>query len=325
VFAYNQPCTYTLAAIVQRGSGQSLVDYLRPRLFDPLGIGDVAWIEHPAGQNIGFSGLHATTDAIARLGQLYLQRGRWADRQLLDPAWVDEATRSQVENPLEPNPDWRQGYGFQFWMARHGYRGDGAFGQFCIVLPEADLVIVTTAQTLDMQGILDAVWAHILPAIDRVGADPGADGRLAERLANGALPVAPAKADPDDRGAWDGASFVAGRRSETEAAELGELGIALTGVGMRAGAAGWLITLADAGGRLEAPVGTGEWAVSELSGVPVAIAGGWSDPDTFVADVIFLDTPHSVRLLCSGPDRTFAAHWRSTPLHPHSVLELRRP
>ena len=81
----------------------------------------------------------------------------------------------------------------------------------------------------------------------------------------------------------------------------------------------------DVGGRLEVPVGVGEWALDESAGVPVAVSGGWSDPDTFVADVIFLDTPHSVRLLCSGPDRTFAAHWRSTPLHPHSVLELRRP
>ena len=196
VFAYNQPCTYTLAAIVQRGSGQSLIDYLRPRLFDPLGIREMAWLERPAGQNLGFSGLHATTDAIARLGQLYLQRGRWGDRQLLDPAWVDQATRTQVENPREPNPDWRQGYGFQFWMARHGYRGDGAFGQFCIVLPEADLVIATTAQTLDMQGILDAVWAHIVPAIDRTGA-ADTDERLAERLASATLPAVPAGVRPE--------------------------------------------------------------------------------------------------------------------------------
>jgi CubicO group peptidase (beta-lactamase class C family) len=112
VFAYNQPCTYSLAAIIQRRSGQSLVEYLRPRRFEPLGIGEVAWLEHPPGRNIGFSGMHATTDAIARLGQLYLQRGGWGSRQLLAPDWVEQATRTQVENPREPNPDWRQGYGF---------------------------------------------------------------------------------------------------------------------------------------------------------------------------------------------------------------------
>ena len=100
-FAYNQPCTYSLAAIVQRESGQTLVDYLRPRLFDPLGIGEVGWQQHPPGRAMGFSGLHATTDAIAKLGQLYLQRGWWGDRQLLPSEWVDEATSTQVDNPEE--------------------------------------------------------------------------------------------------------------------------------------------------------------------------------------------------------------------------------
>src|SRR6185436_14258624 len=115
------------------------------------GIEAAAWIESPPGQDIGFSGFHTTTDAIARLGLLYLQGGRWGDRQLLDPSWVAEATSQRVDNPNEENPDWSQGYGFQFWMARHGYRGDGAFGQFCCVLPEQDVVVATTCATEEMQ------------------------------------------------------------------------------------------------------------------------------------------------------------------------------
>ena len=333
VFAYNQPCTYTLAAIVQRQSGHSLVDYLRPRLLDPLGIEDVAWIENPPGQNLGFSGLHATTDAIARLGQLYLQRGRWGDRQLLDPAWVDEATRKQVDNPLEPNPDWRQGYGFQFWMGRHGYRGDGAFGQFCIVLPDADVVIATTAATLDMQAILDALWTHLLPAIDadRPGVEAGveaggeADRRLADRLAAATLPPVPAKADPDDRSVWDGATFLPGDRPQTEASPLGEIGIRITEVALHAGDDGWLLSITDDGGRLELPIGHDGWKNAEPAGVPVAVSGGWSGPDTFAADVIFLDTPHTLRLLCSGPERTVTPQWQTIALHPKSVLQLRHP
>ena len=138
VFAYNQPCTYALAAIIQRLTGQTLTAYLRPRLLDPLGIGEVGWQQYPDGRDIGYSGLHATTDAIARLGLLYLQRGVWNGQRLLSEEWVAQATRVQVETetPNQPNPDWRQGYGFQFWMSRHGYRGDGAYGQFCVVLPE---------------------------------------------------------------------------------------------------------------------------------------------------------------------------------------------
>ncbi len=193
VFAYNQPCTFSIAAIIQRAAGMPLTEYLRPRLWDPLGIGEVGWLTDGYGREIGFSGMHAATDAIAKLGQLYLQRGRWGDRQLLDPGWVDEATRSHIDNPQGENPDWRQGYGFQFWMARHGYRGDGAYGQFCVILPEHDAVLAITGQSIDMQAVLDAAWAHLLPALTSGDADAGgsatadAEGLLAERLASAAL------------------------------------------------------------------------------------------------------------------------------------------
>ena len=112
VFAYNQPCTYSLGAIIQKLSGQTLTEYLRPRLFEPLGIEHYGWIQGPPGRDLGFSGFHTATKAIAHLGQLYLQQGRWEGRRLLDPAWVAEATSRRIENPDEPNPDWRQGYGF---------------------------------------------------------------------------------------------------------------------------------------------------------------------------------------------------------------------
>ncbi|MBO0804676.1 MAG: beta-lactamase family protein [Nocardiopsaceae bacterium] len=165
VFAYNQPCTYTLASIVQRVTGQPLVAYLRPRLFDPIGIGEVTWEESPPGQVLGFSGLSATTDAVARLGELYLRGGRWHGRQIMPADWVAEATRPQVATPPDARrPDWERGYGFQFWMSRHGYRGDGARGQFCLILPEQDAVVAITADSRDMQGVLDAAWTHLLPA-----------------------------------------------------------------------------------------------------------------------------------------------------------------
>jgi CubicO group peptidase (beta-lactamase class C family) len=325
VFAYNQPCTYSLAAIIQRRSGQTLVDYLRPRLFEPLGIGDVGWLEQPPGQNIGFSGLHATTDAIARLGQLYLQQGRWGDRQLLDPAWVAEATSRQVDNPNEDNPDWRQGYGFQFWMARHGYRGDGAFGQFCVVVPEADLVFVTTAATENMQGILDAVWAHVLPAMSAGEPDAAADRRLADRLAQAALPPVSAEAEPENQELWDGATFRAGPIATSVESPIGPPGPQVTQARLRATEDGWRLALADASGRLEMPIGRKDWAVTDSDGVPLAVSGGWTDADTFTADVIFLETPHTLRVSCTGSDRTLTALWRTISLHSHGILQLRKP
>ncbi|MCZ4609317.1 serine hydrolase, partial [Streptomyces sp. Lzd4kr] len=183
VFAYNQPATFTLSAIVQRTSGQSLTEYLRPRLLDPLGIGEIAWLRHRSGQELGFSGLHATTDAIARLGQLYLNGGVWEGERLLPESWVAEATRVQIANAGGmPGDDWQLGYGFKFWMSRHGYRGDGAFGQFCIVLPEHDAVIATTADTWDMQTVLNLVWEHLLPAF---GPAPRTGGEAAGAAADG--------------------------------------------------------------------------------------------------------------------------------------------
>lgn len=155
-----------LSVIITRLTGGRLIDYLRPRLFEPLGIGPAYW----AGMgpyDLGFSGLHLQTDAIARLGQLYLQDGVWNGGQLLPAGWVAQASSVQVDNPREPNPDWRQGYGFQFWRCRHnGFRGDGAYGQFCVVLPDQDAVVAITAATGDMQAILDAAWAELVPNYD---------------------------------------------------------------------------------------------------------------------------------------------------------------
>ena len=101
VFAYSQPCTYTLASIIQRNAGMSLTRYLRPRLFDPLGIGHVGWHTLPPGREQGFSGLHARTEDIAKLGLLYLQRGQWDGTQLIPAEWVAEATSRQVANPTK--------------------------------------------------------------------------------------------------------------------------------------------------------------------------------------------------------------------------------
>ena len=167
-FMYNTPATYMLSAIVQKVTGQTVLDYLTPRLFEPLGIEKPTWDASPQGISIGGYGLYLRTEDIVKFGQLYLQKGKWDGKQLIPAAWVAEATSKQVENGNARharNPDWSQGYGFQFWQCRHGaYRGDGKDGQFCIVLPKQDAVIAITAKTGNMQQQLDLVWEHLLPA-----------------------------------------------------------------------------------------------------------------------------------------------------------------
>ena len=141
-FLYNTPATYMQSAIVQKVTGQTVLDYLRSRLFEPLGIENPTWGTSPQGISLGGYGLNIRTEDIAKFGQLYLQKGQWNGKQLVPAKWIEAATARQTSNGSNPNSDWDQGYGYQFWRARHAaYRGDGAFGQFCVVLPKEDAVV----------------------------------------------------------------------------------------------------------------------------------------------------------------------------------------
>lgn len=304
VFAYNQPCTYTLAAIVRRVTGGSLVAWLRPHLLDPLGIDDLAWRRDDTGAELGYSGCYAPTDAVAKLGQLYLQGGVWDGERILDADWVEQAISTQVANPDEANPDWSQGYGFQFWMARHGFRGDGAYGQFCVVLPEQDVVLAMTGQSLDMQAVLDAVWEHLLPAVDRasdassasalearltsLGLPPVQGGRLPEHLADVELRSRP-------RGILDAVTFARG-------------------------ADGIRLTITDDGRSESVLLGEGRWAVE---GALAASAATEPEGSVLVA-VRFLETPHLLHLRVDLDGGTVGAKWKTDPLH-DGPMTLRRP
>src|SRR6185437_11021382 len=165
-FLYNTPATYMLSAIVQKVTGQTVLDYLRPRLFEPLGIENPTWGTSPQGISLGGYGLSVRTEDIAKFGQLYLQKGIWHGKQLVPAAWVETATARQTSNGSNPQSDWDQGYGFQFWRCRNNvYRGDGAFGQFCVVLPEQDAVVVVTSGVKNMQAVLNLIWERLLPAM----------------------------------------------------------------------------------------------------------------------------------------------------------------
>ncbi len=313
LFAYNQPCTYTLAAIVQRQTGMTLVEYLRPRLLDPLGIGDVAWIEQPAGRNLGFSGLHATTAAVARLGELYRRGGLWGDRRILSEEWVELATRRHIPTPPVGAPDWEQGYGFQFWMARHGYRGDGAFGQFCVVVPEAGLVVAMTSETEPMQVVLDALWEHVLPAIGTAG-DAEADAALAARLATLSHDPLSLRPDPDDVEHWT---------ARAVGAAPGGAPVDTVRVARDGGT--WRLGLDDAGGRLDLGFAAGRWIVDESAAVPVAATGGWTERGELVVDVLFLESPHSLLVTVAADGASATAGWRTTPLHDQTPSAQHRP
>jgi CubicO group peptidase (beta-lactamase class C family) len=195
-FRYNTPSTYMCSAIVTMVTGQTVLDYLKPRLFDPLGVSAPEWKVSAEGYSLGGYGLFARTEDIAKFGQLYLRKGRWNGKQLLPEKWVQLATAKHVDNDQAPsakNPEWRQGYGFQFWRCRHNaYRGDGRDGQICLVMPDQDAVVAITAQTGQMQAELDLVWDKLLPAFFPEGLpeNPAALEALKQTLAGLAVPSA---------------------------------------------------------------------------------------------------------------------------------------
>jgi CubicO group peptidase (beta-lactamase class C family) len=323
VFAYSQPCTYALGAVVQRNAGMSLTEYLRPRLLDPLGIGRVGWLRAPLELEQGFSGLFAATEDVAKLGLLHLQRGRWGDAQVLPEAWVEQATRKQVDNEREW-PDWAQGYGYQFWMSRHGYRGDGAFGQFCLVLPEQESVVAITGLTEEMQVVLDACWEHLLPGLGRVErADRAAQDSLSARLRSLSLPPGPGGPLGSRTTLSQELTLLGPREDGRSARMLRSVRVDLDDSALR-------LTLVEDDDELQVPVGIGEWTVTTPATrlgdeVPVAASGGRLDKDTLNVRIAFLETPHRMDVTCSLVDGTAEAVWRYGPLNSERLRHLRCP
>ncbi len=162
-YKYNSYATYMLSCIIKKITDQNLEDYLNPRLFIPLGIKKPSWGKCPRGISYGGWGLKLKTQDIAKFGQLLLQNGKWEGKQIISEDWVKMATSKQVENKYSQFAvDWKQGYGFQFWKNRYNsYRGDGAFGQYCIVLPDKKMVIAITGSVQNMQRVLDIFWKEL--------------------------------------------------------------------------------------------------------------------------------------------------------------------
>lgn len=286
-FAYTSAATYLLGVAVQRATGRSMSEYLGPRLFEPLGIADVRWDRSPSGHENGGFGLMARTEDLARLGQLYLDDGRWAGRQVLPEGWAAEALAHQVPSRND-QVDWRQGYGFGFWRCRHGaVRADGAFGQYSIMFPEQRAVVAITSGTQDLQGVLDRVWEHLLPAFaDDAPGGPDDDARLAERLAGLRLPTPVGAAGPTVP--------LAGRtlRLPPNPQRLEQVTVMAT----RPDGAVSELALHGPDGARRLAVGSGEWATGTLpwagrTDAPVAVAGAWTSPDMHELHVRWTQTP----------------------------------
>lgn len=309
VFAYNQVATYLLARAVAHRTGEPLQQVALERLLHPLGITDLSWYTDPGGNALGFSGAHLRTDDLLRLTRLWLEGGRVDGAPLVPADYLAQAARPALP-PTDPDgvDDWGRGYGFSFWSARHGYRADGAFGQYGLVLPEQDLAVAVTSEIAEMGELLDLVWEHLLPAVGRTGST-AADDRLADRLASLALPALGTAGSPGPD-AWGVAP--------AQDAPDGVVGVEYADDG------GPALVLVRPDGRHRLALGDGSWATTTLTTpdgpLEVAASGGWG-ADGLRAEVRLVTTPHSLHVHAARPGDA-SVRWRMVPLHSRDPFGL---
>ncbi|MFT3701951.1 MAG: serine hydrolase [Agriterribacter sp.] len=316
-FLYNSAATYMLSAIIQKVTGQKLLDYLQPRLFEPLGIRGMDWEVSTEDINTGGWGLRLKTEDLAKFGQLYLQKGMWKGKQVLPKEWIDEATTLKIKTAADTavtqkaNSDWAQGYCYQFWRCRNNaFRADGAFGQYIIVMPDKDAVIAITSETSDMQSILNLVWEYLLPSMKegKLAANDKEDNALIEQLSTLSLPIPAVGRDSVMEAKVTGKAF---------AMEANEQGIEKISFMFQHNIC--RLTLQSQGKTYPALFGTGKWTKGitqfpsgppSLTGKPragsqgfavskIATAYSWKKDGTLVLTMKYIESPHTQTILCT--------------------------
>jgi CubicO group peptidase (beta-lactamase class C family) len=292
-FVYNTAATYMLSAIVQKVSGQTLLNYLTPRIFEPLGIEGATWETCPRGINTGGFGLNIKTEDIAKFGQMYLQRGIYGGKTLVPEGWITEATTSQISNGSSKDSDWEQGYGYQFWRCRHNaYRGDGAFGQYCVVMPDKDCVIAINSGIDDMQSVLNLIWKHLLPSMgeEEFTDNEKAHGELVEKLLN--LKLAMSK-DCDYSISSDSSTKESEASDKYYSLQDNELGFKQVAISFEAKKFEFTIVHEKGKHTISGGIGQRLEDKTDLMGNMSITSsyGYWSDNNSFVMNIQFIETP----------------------------------
>lgn len=161
-FYYNSMNSYMLSAVIKEITGHGLLDYLKPRLFEPMGISRVCWQKCPKGIETGGWGLYLCPEDMAKLGVLMLQKGVWEGKRLVPAEWIREAAVKRMDTPDELG---EYGYGYQVWMCGRpdSFQFNGMLGQNVIIYPDIDMVIVTTAgseELFQVSGVSDVVETY---------------------------------------------------------------------------------------------------------------------------------------------------------------------
>lgn len=310
-FLYNSAATYMLSAIVQKVTGQTVFEYLKPRLFEPLGISGIDWETDPNGTNVGGWGLRLKTEDMAKFGQMFLQKGQWNGKQILPSSWIEEASTMKILQSPEASQakrdssDWLQGYCYQMWRSRNNsYRGDGANGQYILVFPEKDAVITVTAETPNMQAEFNLIWQYLYPAISSENSLPASEktAELKAKLNALALPIA-SKSSSMTESLITGKIFTISNNAYKSATLTFKDGICK-------------LNLTKENESYDIPFGNGSWANSETNRfgpylveraknnrvglAPFKVAGSyeWKDEKTLILTLRYIESPHTETITC---------------------------
>ena len=315
MFQYNTEGTNMLCAALYRKSGQQLTAFLRERLFDKIGVGEVACFADPDdGTEIGGAGYRLRTEDMARFMQFVLQKGVWNGERLLNEEWFHQATGKQIEtaNDIYPGKeDWAVGYGFQFWRCKPAgvFRADGLWGQFGIAMTEQDALLIITEATGHTQDTLDIVWGTLLPAFqeEALPEDAAAQAALEYRLKNLTLAELPAgKLNPwDTAKRFEKAYGPAGKEPACFYLDMicsflggGDEPAALEKLSLIFEEDEATLCLTEKGEEREIAIGlAGDYAYSSYRGEPVASMGRFRSHYVFEVEIRCVQTAFGIRAL----------------------------
>lgn len=322
-FTYSSATSHMLSAVVQLATGETVMNYLRPRLFEPLEFREHTWDTDPDGISSGGNGLSLRSIDLLKWGVLHLQDGVWEGRRVLPEGWVGDATTRHVDRPTATTWDgarfvpvaqdqaaagYRRGYGYQIWLGPGGaYHASGMFGQQCYVFPRQDTVVAITGSIAGgrHRRLAELVYTKLAGAFDGLPGSPQADLRLGAQVARAACPpliqpIPPAIHVDRTRYACadneDGIKGIAFDRDET----------------------GLVVTLTDERGTHTVHCGLSYWLETDTTvtgwrlhhsyqpeSMRVLARAYWTAPRTLVLDWYFVESPfHDTVTVTFSEDNT---------------------
>lgn len=282
-FFYCSSAFHLLSPILQQATGMTALEFAQQNLFEPLGIEDTPWPTDPQGYNIGFGSISLHPQDMAKLGLLFLQKGQWEGEQIVSRDWVEEATSAQMNAPDQaPNP-----YGYGWWAdadRKGAFFAGGRLGQYIMVYPEWDMILVTTGGGFEIEQIEESLLSIFNDMENQLPANPEGVARLEAAIATVAQPPVAQPIPPLP----DMARTLSGR---TYFFEPNPLGLASLAFEFDDSAAPTAHIGPAADGDQSLPIsvgldGTYHFTTVIGDGRPVGLRGNWIDSQTFVLDYV---------------------------------------